>query len=65
MRETFKFYSEQKILLKNIHYLSILAIAIPVCQIQMILKLIRLLNDSDGMGIRAKHINFNQSENDS
>ncbi len=63
--QTYKFDSEVKILLKNLHYLSFLAITIAVFQIQMILTLIRLQNDHDGMGICAKHINFNQSENES
>ncbi len=64
-RKTYKFYSELKILLKNLHYLSFFAITIAVCQIQMILKLILLENDHDGMVIRAKHLNFNQNGNDS
>ncbi len=62
MRKTQTFYSELKILL---HYLSFLAITIAVCQIQMILTLIPLQNEHDGMGICAKHKNFIQSRNDS
>ncbi len=58
MRKTYKFYSELKILLKNLHYLSFLAKTIAVCQIQMILTLIPLQNEHDGMGICAKHTNF-------
>ncbi len=54
MRETYKFYSELKILLKNLHYLSFLAITIAVCQMQMILILIPLQNEHDGMGICAE-----------
>ncbi len=60
MRKTYKFYSELKILLKNLHYLSFLAIAIAVCQIQMILTLIPLQNQHVGM---AKHQNFIQCGN--
>ncbi len=65
IRKTYKFYSKQKILLKNLHYLTFLAITIAVCQIQMILTLIRLQNEHDGIGICAKHTNFIQSGNQS
>ncbi len=65
MRKTYIFNSELKILHKNLHYLLFLAITIAVCQIQMILKLIPLQNDHDGMVIRAIHINFIQSGNHS
>ncbi len=47
------------------HFWSFLAVRIAMCQIQMILILIPLQNDHDGMGIFAKHINFIQSGNDS
>ena len=50
MRKTYKFYSDLKILLKNLHYLSFLAITTAVCQVQMILTLIRLQNEYDGWG---------------
>ncbi len=43
----------------------LLLVTIAVCQIQMILKLIPLQNDDDGMGIRANHKNFIQSRNHS
>ncbi len=65
MRKTQKFYSELKILLNNIHYLSFLAITIAVYQIQMILTLIPLQNVHDGMGICAKKKNFIHSGKDS
>ncbi len=65
LRKTYKFYSELKMFLKNLHYLSFLAKTIPVCQIQMILTRIPLQNEHDGMGICAKHNNFFQSRNDS
>ncbi len=65
MRKICKFYSELKVLLKNLHQLSFLAITIPLCQIQMILTLIPLQNEHDGMGICAKHKTFIQSRNDS
>ena len=54
MRKTYKFYSELKILLKHLHYLSFLPITVAVCQIQMVLTLIRLQNEHDGMKICAK-----------
>ncbi len=57
MRKTYKLYSELKILFKNLHYLSFMAITTAVCQIQMILTLIRLQNEHDVMGIHAKHTN--------
>ncbi len=44
---------------------SFLAITIAVCQIQMILILIPLQYEDDGMGICAKHSNFIQNRNDS
>ncbi len=47
------------------HFWSFLAIRNPVCQIQMILTLIPLQNEYDGMGICVKHKNFIQSGNDS
>ena len=37
------------------HFWSFLALTIPVCQIQMILTLVPLQNQYDGMGICAKH----------
>ncbi len=40
------------------NFWSFLAITIAVCQIQIILKLIPLQNEHDGMGICAKHKNF-------
>ncbi len=49
----------------NNHFWSFLAITIAVCQIQMILTLIRSQNERDGMGIYAKHTNFIQSGNHS
>ncbi len=61
MRKTYKFYTELKILLKNHHYLSFLAITIAGRPIQMILTLIPLQNEHVGMGICAKHTNFNLS----
>ncbi len=64
-RKTYKFYSELTILLKNSHYLSFLAITIAVCQIQMILTLIRLQNEHDGIGMCAKYKNVIQSGNNS
>ncbi len=57
-RKTYKFYFELKILLKNLHCLSFLAITIAVCQIEMILTLIHPQNQYVGMGICAKHTNF-------
>ncbi len=65
MRKTYKFNSELKILLKNIHYLSFLAITIAVCQIQMTLTLIPLQNEHDEKRICDKHKFFFQSGNDS
>ncbi len=65
MRKTYKFYFELNIYLKNLHYLSFLAITIAVCQIEMILTLIPLQNQYVGMGIWAKHSNFIQSGIDS
>ncbi len=50
MRETYKFYSELKILFKNLHNLPFLTITIEVCQIQMTLTLIPLQNEHDGWG---------------
>ena len=65
MRKTYILNSELKILLKNHHNLSFLAITIAACQIQMILVVIPHQNEHDGMGICAKHINFIQGGNDS
>ncbi len=62
MHKTYKLYFELKILLKNHHYFSFLAITIAVCQIQIILILIPLENQHVGMGICAKHTNFVQSK---
>ena len=53
MRKTHKLYSELKIFLKNLHYLSFLAITTAVCQIQLILSLIPHQNEHDGMEICA------------
>ena len=47
------------------HFWSFLAITIAVCQMQMILTLIALQNEQDGMGICGKHKFFFQSGNDS
>ena len=47
------------------HFWSFLAKTIAVCQIQMILIHIPPQNEHDGMGIRAKHINFIQCGSDS
>ncbi len=45
------------------HYIrSFWVIIIGVCQIQMILTLIHLQNEHDGMGICAKHINLFSAE---
>ncbi len=63
MRKTYKFYSERKSLLKNLQYLSVLAITFAVCPIQMILSIIPLQNTHGGMGICAIHSNFIQSGN--
>ncbi len=43
-------------------FLVVFAITIAVCQIQMILTLIPLQNEHDGMGICAKHINLFSAE---
>ncbi len=47
------------------NFWSFLAIAIAVCQIQMILTVKSLQNEHDGMGICAKHTNFIQGGNHS
>ncbi len=65
MRKTQKFYSELKILLKNLHYLSFLAITIAVYQIKMILTLMPLQNQHVGMWICVKHKNIIQIGKDS
>ncbi len=48
--QTYKFDSEVKILLKNLHCLSFLAITIAVCQIQIILTIIPLKINKLGWG---------------
>ncbi len=47
------------------HLRSFLALKIAICQIQMILTLIALQNEHDGMGICAKHKTFIHGGNDS
>ncbi len=56
---SWRYYSKSFIIYR------LLAITIPVCQIQMILTLIPLQNEHDGMGMCTKHKIFFQSIHDS
>ncbi len=60
-----KFLFRAEMIPSKHHFWSFLAMTIAVFQIQMILILIPLQNDHDGMGICAKHKIFIQSGNDS
>ncbi len=65
MRKTQNFLFRAKMIPRKHHIRTFWAITIAVCQIQMILTLIPLQNEHDGMGICAKHKFFFQSGNDS
>ncbi len=58
------FFRAEMISRKHLFW-SFLAITIAVCQMQMILTLIPLQDEHDGMEISAKHKMFIQSGNDS